>query len=107
MNRRALVRRLLAAVATLPFPSLRAWAQTRDFPGEQGPTLLELAKVVLPASLGDRKIADIAEAFSQWVRDYRPGAEMEHGYGFTRLRNKPASPAPAYLRQLASLALAP
>jgi hypothetical protein len=30
---------------------------------------------------------------------------MEHGYGFTRLRAKPASPAPTYLRQLRGLQL--
>ena len=28
---------------------------------------------------------------------------MDHGYGFTRLRTKGASPAPAYLQQLAAL----
>jgi hypothetical protein len=30
---------------------------------------------------------------------------MDHGYGFTRLRSKPASPAAAYLRQLQALQL--
>ena len=45
----------------------------------------------------------MAQNFEQWVREYRPGTEMDHGYGFTRLRNKPASPAPAYLRQLEAL----
>ena len=107
MTRRTLLRRLLSLAATLPIPPLRAWAQTRDFPGDQSPTLRELAGVVLPSSLGERRIAAIGEAFAQWVRDYRPGVEMEHGYGFTRLRNKPPSPAPAYLRQLRALAAAP
>jgi hypothetical protein len=45
----------------------------------------------------------VAADFARWVREYRAGAEMDHGYGFTRIRAKPASPAPAYWRQLAGL----
>ncbi len=37
------------------------------------------------------------------MREYRPGADLDHGYGFTRIRYKPASPAPAYLAQLDAL----
>ncbi len=77
-----------------------AWAQIATFPGDQADTLRALARVVLPKEVNAAKVA---EDFSRWVRDYRAGAEMEHGYGFTRLRNKPASPAPAYLKQLAAI----
>jgi hypothetical protein len=38
-----------------------------------------------------------------WVRGYRAGAEMDHGYGATRLRSKGSSPAAAYLRHLEAL----
>jgi hypothetical protein len=85
------------------FSGLRAWAQTAGFPAGQGDTLGALATVVLPSELGASGIRDIARRFEVWVRGYRPGAEMDHGYGFTRLRTKPASPAPAYLQQLESL----
>src|SRR5437762_3026964 len=77
-----------------------AWAQTATFPGDQADALRALAQVVLPKEIDAAKIA---EDFSRWVREYRAGAEMEHGYGFTRLRSKPASPAPAYLEQLAAV----
>jgi hypothetical protein len=65
--------------------------------------LVSLAAVVLSTELGADGIRSVAQAFERWVRDYLPGAEMEHGYGITRLRNKPASPAPTYLKQLDAL----
>jgi hypothetical protein len=80
-----------------------AWAQTAAFPGPHAGSLRALAGVVLPSELGSARLDAITDGFVRWVRDYRPGAEMDHGYGFTRLRNKPASPAPVYLRQLAEL----
>ena len=62
-----------------------------------------LAAVVLPAELGTAGIDQTAEAFVRWVRGYRAGAEMDHGYGNTRLRSKGASPAAGYLRHLEAL----
>jgi len=99
MYRRTLLRWLAA------IPHLRAWAQTASFPGDQGENLRALAAIVLPSELGESGVKRVVVAFEAWVRDYRPGAEMDHGYGFTRLRSKPASPAPAYLQQLSDLRL--
>lgn len=99
MYRRTLLR-WLAAIAPL-----RAWAQTASFPGDQEQTLRALAAIVLPSELGENGIERVVLTFAAWVREYRPGAEMDHGYGFTRLRSKPASPAPAYLQQLSDLRL--
>jgi hypothetical protein len=62
-----------------------------------------VAEAVLPGEIGRGGADRVASEFEKWVRDYRPGAEMEHGYGNTRIRNKPASPAPAYLAQLDAL----
>jgi hypothetical protein len=87
----------------MPFPALRVWAQTVSFPGKHRPVLRELAAVVLPAELGRTGTDRAAEEFERWVREYRPGADMDHGYGFTRVRSKPVSPAPAYLTQLETL----
>lgn len=84
----------------MPFPALRAWAQTASFPGKHGPALREIAAVVLPAELGRAGTDRVAQQFERWVREYRAGADMDHGYGFTRVRSKPQSPAPAYLGQL-------
>jgi hypothetical protein len=87
----------------MPFPALRVWAQTVSFPGKHGRVLRELAAVVLPAELGRTGTDRVAEQFERWVREYRPGADMDHGYGFTRVRSKPQSPASAYLTQLETL----
>jgi len=103
MRRRSVLRWIAPLGSAIRFSGIEAWAQTAGFPAGQGDTLGALATVVLPSELGPGGIRDIARRFELWVRDYRPGAEMDHGYGFTRLRNKPASPAPAYLRQLENL----
>ena len=97
--RRAILR-CLAAIGPL-----RAWTQTAGFPGDQGGKLRTVAAVVLPSELGAAGAARVAAAFEQWVRDYRPGAEMDHGYGFTRLRSKGQSPAAGYVEQLRALDL--
>jgi hypothetical protein len=78
-------------------------AQTA-FPGEQAEHLPGLARVVLPSEVD---AAATAAKFAEWVRGYRGGAEMDHGYGFTRLRSKPALPVANYARQLATLGTQP
>lgn len=93
----------LAGLALLPRP-LRLRAQAAAFPGSETAVLAALAETVLPASLGKDRLRDETERFVRWVREYRPGAEMEHGYGFTRLRRKADSPAAAYQAQLRELA---
>ncbi len=103
MLRRTVLQWIAAATGTLPIPAFRAWAQTTNFPGKHQATLRELAAAVLPAELGRSGVDRIANQFEQWVRDYRPGAAMESGYGFTRLRSKPPSPASTYLAQLETL----
>ncbi|HEY2013736.1 MAG TPA: hypothetical protein VGH38_09565 [Bryobacteraceae bacterium] len=103
MRRRTLLRWIASLGSAVRFTGLHAWAQTAGFPGDHGDTLGSLAAVVLPSELGAERIRAVAQNFEHWVRDYRPGAEMDHGYGFTRIRNKPASPAAAYLRQLEGL----
>ena len=84
--------------------STALWAADESFPQDQEATLKALAAVALPASLGRAKTDELALKFVRWVRGYAPGAEMEHGYGFTRLESRPASPAPRYVEQLRALA---
>ena len=98
-------RTLLQWLAALPIPTLRVWAQEATFPGKYAPLLREIGAVVLPGELGRAGTDRVVERFESHVREYRPGAETDHGYGVTRLGGKPASPAPAYLRQLAALSL--
>jgi hypothetical protein len=79
------------------------WAADEAFPGDQESTLKALAFVVLPPSLGRSKTDELAAKFARWVRGYTPGAEMEHGYGFTKLAVRPPSPVPRYVEQLRDL----
>jgi hypothetical protein len=92
-------RTLLGWLAILRVPR----AQTATFPGDDADTLRALAAVVLPAELGPSGLDRATADFIRWVRGYRGGAEMDHGYGVTRIRTKGPSPAPAYLKQLAAL----
>lgn len=87
----------------LPLRSLQMWAQTVSFPGTQASTLEALALVVLPASLGRKGILQETAKFEAWVRNYREGADTEHGYGRTRVVPLPTSPAPVYMKQLQEL----
>lgn len=80
--------------------AIRVWSQTTSFPGSQAVALKELAVRVLPSTCNPERVAN---QFVSYVREYRPVADTEHGYGFTRVRPKPPSPAPEYLRQLAAL----
>ncbi len=82
---------------------IRGWSQVQSFPGAQGATLRALAAIVLPGTLGRAGTDQIAGQFEAYVRDYRAGADTDHGYGVTRVRPKGPSPAPEYLRQLAAL----
>src|SRR5918994_6869314 len=109
MKRRTLLQLLLGLVAALParvralgpFDS-RALAQ-----GEQEALdharLRAIADVVLPGEIGGDGRARVVTAFVRWLRDYRAGADMDHGYGFTRLRRTPPSPVAKYAAQFVAL----
>ncbi len=101
MRRRTLIRSLVSWVC---LKSARLWSQPSLFPAKHEATLKELAATVLPESLGRSGTDAIAVQFVRWVQEYRAGAEMQSGYGFTRLRYKPGSPAERYMDQLDQLA---
>jgi hypothetical protein len=88
-------------------PSGEAGRRTRRSPGEGGQadaidaaTLTAIADVVLPSE-SDRKAA--VAGFVRWIREYREGADTDHGYGNTRLRQTGPSPARAYAAHLSAL----
>ena len=45
----------------------------------------------------------VTDRFQAWLRAYRPGAELDHGYGHTRLRVAGPSPSAGHAGQLAAL----
>jgi hypothetical protein len=103
MRRRSALQLIAASAGLLPFRPCRVWAQTLTFPGAQAKTLEEVARIVLPASIGNDNVIQVVQDFSRWVQDYRPGADTDHGYGHTHVTPLPASPAPIYLEQLTAM----
>lgn len=103
LRRRTILQWTASLGSALHLDGIRLWAQAGNFPANRNDTLHALATVVLPAELGAAAIANIANAFARWVQDYRPNAEMDHGYGNTRLRSKGPSPAAGYLRDLEAM----
>ena len=63
-------------------------------------TLSAIAEVVLPSE-ADRAAA--IAGFTEWVSNYREGADTDHGYGNTRIRATGPSPARSYQAQIEEL----
>jgi hypothetical protein len=104
MRRRTAIKSFLSAVTTAPvLTNSLAQAQAESFPGSEEAALKELAFTVLPETLGRQGTEKIASDFVRWVHEYRPGAEMQNGYGITRVRSLPPGPAEKYLSQLREL----
>ena len=102
MKRRSLLR-LFAVAATWARLPFAAFAQQPAMTAADEARVHALAEVVLPNELGRAARAVVVDGFLRWLRNYREGAEMDHGYGFTRLRQLPASPAAKYPAQLTAL----
>ena len=107
MRRRSLLASAASALSTLPFLRNASWvraaAASVEFPVEHDAVFAAVAAAVLPASLGRARVDEIARSFRTWVGGYREGAELDHGYGHTRLRATGPSPAASYGLQLAAL----
>jgi hypothetical protein len=100
MNRRTLIKYALAATTVSPFYTLRLKAALQEFPADSLASLRRIARVVLPATLGAAGADAQVERLARWVREYREGAELDHGYGNPRVRYAPASPVDAYVKQI-------
>jgi hypothetical protein len=102
-TRRAILKRLgAAAVAPVHVVQRRASAESAI----DAVMLSAIADAVLPESLTAAARQRVTTDFQRWIREYRPGAEMDHGYGFTRLRTTGPSPAAKYGEQIALLSRA-
>ncbi len=104
LHRRTILQILATAVAATPLGRLRLFAQAPLITDAQVTTLKAIAEVVLPSAVGREERDKIVAAFVGWVRDYKEGAEMGHGYGSSTLR-QPSGPSPAarYPAQFAAL----
>jgi hypothetical protein len=86
-------RRNFLAVAALFAPR---WARAQEI----APSIRELAKIVLPSNVDTQKIA---ASFVQWIRDYKPGAEISSGYGNPRTQVVGPNPSAHYAEHLQAL----
>jgi hypothetical protein len=102
MQRRRFFKWSLSTAIPLVVPRW-AWAQPAPFTREAAATLRDVAAVVLPSSLGTSGIDDVVDQFTRWVRNYKAGAQMSAGYGFTRIRTVPPNPSTQYAQQLQEL----
>lgn len=103
MKRRSVLQWTSAILGGLPGFRGRAWAQGSALGSQGEATLRALTDVVLPASLGPGRRAEVLDGFRRWLRGYLEGAELDHGYGHPQLRSTGASPAKDYARQLEGL----
>jgi hypothetical protein len=103
MRRRTLLQRLTNVLGALALLGDRIFARDGAFTPKQRAALVEVASLVLPSALGSGGFEDIAQKFERYVREYRAGADTDHGYGVTHVVSKPPSPARTYARQLSLL----
>src|SRR6185503_5629946 len=94
----------LAATAPLAVVVRRAHAAAIAHLRADPSTLNALAEVVLPAkALGRAGLLHAASEFRDWQTGYREGAELNHGYGTSRLRTTGPTPVTRWTRQLDDL----
>jgi hypothetical protein len=100
MQRRSFFKTLGSNLALLLLPK---WGRAQ---ATQAVTYQELAVVVLPESLGPKRIAETTAAFEEWLQGYKAGADMGYGYGYTKPTVSGPYPARGYPEQLKQLASA-
>lgn len=91
---------LVPAAATAPACACGAQSTRLD---EE--TLTALGEAVLPGELGAQGIQRVCAGFQRWLAEYRPAAEVNHGYGTDRIEYTPAHPGPGWAAQLEALNL--
>ena len=105
MKRRTLFQSVAALLIARPLGRSALLAQRADqLSANDIATLQAIAEVVLPAALGAEGRELVVDRFVAWVKNYREGADMGHGYGASTLRRASGpSPAQRYPAQLAAL----
>lgn len=94
-----------SAAALAPAAALPLGATPPQSPRLDEETLTVLAETVLPGELGPAGIRRVVQGFQRWLAEYRPAAEVNHGYGTDRIEYTPAHPGPGWAAQLEALNL--
>jgi len=111
MQRRSLLQWLVSGAATLPLlrislradASAGASAKADELSSGHIFVLRDVATTVLPAAIGVKGQDEAVDHFLRWLRDYREGVPLSHGYGEPRLARTGPSPAPGYGMQITAL----
>lgn len=101
MKRREALQTLATAAAALPL--MRVPLEAQELTAEQAFMLRDVAATVLPSALGRKGQDEAVDDFLRWIRDYREGVPLSHGYGEPRLVKSGPSPAPGYRKQVDAL----
>jgi hypothetical protein len=100
MQRRTFFKSL---ASNLTIALLPKWSRAQLAAADQGASIQSIALIVLPTSLGAKRIGEVAAAFETWLGGYKAGADAGYGYGFTRLAVTGPDPALHYPDQLKQL----
>lgn len=101
MKRRRALQTLATAAAALPL--LRVELRADELPADQVFVLRDVAATVLPSAIGSKGQNEAVDNFLKWIREYKEGVALSHGYGEPRLVKSGPSPAPGYSKQITAL----
>ena len=103
MKRRRALQTLATAAAAWPLMRVPLHAQSDQFSAEQVFLLRDVAGTVLPSAIGRKGQDDAVDRFLKWIREYKQGVALSHGYGDPRLVKSGPSPAAVYAKQISTL----
>jgi hypothetical protein len=101
MKRREMVRTLAGAAAALPL--MRVPLEAQELASSHVFLLRDVAATVLPSAIGRKGQDEAVDNFLRWIREYKEGVPLSHGYGEPRLVKTGPTPATGYAKQLAAL----
>jgi len=107
MNRRVLLQWIVSSAAMLPLRradlSAIGLAKADELSAGHVFVLRDVASTVLPSAIGGKGQDEAVDNFLRWLRDYKEGVPLSHGYGEPRLVRTGPSPAPGYGNQISAL----
>ena len=101
MKRRQAIKTLITSAVAVPL--LRVELRADELPADQVAVLRDVAVTVLPSSIGSKGQNDAVDNFLRWIREYKEGVALSHGYGEPRLVKSGPSPAAGYTKQIIAL----
>ena len=101
MKRRRAIQALATATAGLPL--WRVPLEAQELSSDHVFVLRDVAATVLPSAIGLLGQNQAVDNFLRWIRDYKEGVQLSHGYGEPRLVKSGPSPASGYSKQIGDL----